>query len=274
MEELQSSPRTSVLMADGTRVDLGGVASPQTARFVQRFFAPYKVSQSAIEALGQQCRIRSGPRHKTWMLGGSGRTSTVVFLVRGCVMVRSRSGHTDRLWKGPVFFGDEEIWNFGRANIRNSRIFTLSNFMALVISTAKLREIATEDPTLAFALLRMSAERRALAESVYGQNRKSPLARVATLLDYLAEERTGPEEATDETGATIVRMSSRYVVDGPSQTDLSDALGLGRATVEKSLALLRQEGAVKRPERGTRQNRTYEINDVQALREISLGVSV
>ncbi|MFE9098274.1 hypothetical protein [Streptomyces sp. NPDC007264] len=136
----------------------------------------------------------------------------------------------------------------------------------------RLAHLAVEEPSVALALVRMGMEQHAIMERVYCGNGDSPVARVAALFEYLMEKRSVPKIIRDGKGQPVVTVSTSTTVDGPTQLDVADALGLGRATVEKAIATLRTEGALVAPARGARTNRLYEIRDRSVLGVMALGL--
>jgi hypothetical protein len=74
-----------------------------------------------------------------------------------------------------------------------------------------------------------------------------------------------------EDGVLVMTTTEELVASGPSQADLADALCLGRATVEKAIAELRQLKALRSFGPGERANRCYPIEDRDLLRQIALG---
>ncbi|MFE8962105.1 helix-turn-helix domain-containing protein [Streptomyces iakyrus] len=231
-------------------------------RAVERFFSPYDISDFGLEALASMCRIhtRSGSHDRTLLAPGGTKRARAVFVQWGCIQTNAH-GFT-RLWKGRIFF----FRSTGRSYM--PEIYSRGNFRAFSVPESFLREIVQRDASIGAALLQLSLKQQQIADDIYGVRADPPLARVATLLEYLAQERSTPVWDVD-TGA-VVAQRTRHVIDGPTQTDMAEALGLGRATVEKALAELRKAGALAAPDR--RRNRYYEIADTDLIRLISMGM--
>ncbi|MBJ6633834.1 helix-turn-helix domain-containing protein [Streptomyces sp. I5] len=231
-------------------------------RAVERFFSSYEISDFGLEALASMCRIhtRSDSHDRTLLVPGGIRRARALFVQWGCVQTNAHG--STRLWKGKVFF----FRATGRSYM--PEIYSRGSFRAFSVPESFLREIVQRDASVGAALLQLSLKQQQIADDVYGVRADPPLVRVATLLEYLAQDRSVPVWDVD-TGA-VVGQRTKHVVDGPTQTDLAEALGLGRATVEKALAQLRKAGALAAPDR--RRNRYYEIADTDLLKLISLGV--
>ncbi|MGW0188107.1 helix-turn-helix domain-containing protein [Streptomyces sp. NPDC003362] len=121
--------------------------------------------------------------------------------------------------------------------------------VTMSIGVQDLLQLGGEHPELLLAIADMGYSRLRTMEGVYGLSRRMAEAKVASLLLYLCDSNTSP-------------AAPREVVEGPSQSDIADALGLSRAAVENALAELRMQGALKRQEPGARRtNRRYEIAD-------------
>ncbi|MFG2131498.1 ArsR/SmtB family transcription factor [Streptomyces sp. NPDC048751] len=231
-------------------------------RAVGRFFSPYEVSDFGLESLASMCRIhtRTGSHDRTLLAPGGMKRARAVFVQWGCVQTNAHG--SARLWKGKIFF----FRGAGRSYM--PEIYSRGSFRAFSVPESFLREIVQRDASIGAVLLQLSLKQQQIADDIYGVRADPPVARVATLLEYLAEERSMPVWDV-ETGA-VVGQKTKHVIDGPTQSDLAEALGLGRATVEKALAELRKSGALAAPDR--RRNRYYEIADTDLIRLISMGM--
>ncbi|WP_331734804.1 Crp/Fnr family transcriptional regulator [Streptomyces sp. NBC_00887] len=191
----------------------------------------------------------------------------------GCVMETTPHG-TQRIWSAGAVIGDltsvTRPHEHPRKSAAGARVELLADSTLISVTARTLNQALAEEPHLALLFLQLANDRAALLESVYSTNNVTSTARVAKLLDYLAEG--GEERSWKYTRRSLKLIpAGMYVVDGPSQGDIANALGLSRATVEKALGKLREEGTVKAPERGTRTNRFYEIEDIRRLRTIARG---
>ncbi|MER6138319.1 helix-turn-helix domain-containing protein [Streptomyces sp. NPDC001815] len=230
---------------------------------LSRFFEGYNVSKTAVSILADMARVQVGYPQEEIRLS-SPRSSNCILLQHGCVLATSHG--VPRLWKGRAFFGTGALWE-GSYPIAPPKLITRGSVTAIFVQSAFLKEVASVESTLALALLRMNLEQQQIMEQVYGVNGESPVSRVAGLLNYLSVLRH--YHVRDE--QSKIGMQTRVTVEGPTQVDMADALGLGRATVEKSLATLRKAGVLKVSPPGSRKNRYYEITDGNALKMVALG---
>ncbi|MFH8729001.1 hypothetical protein [Streptomyces termitum] len=106
------------------------------------------------------------------------------------------------------------------------------------------------------------SERLAIQEMVYRLDQRSTLAHVAELLHYLARRIS--------TLDIICMRRNPGVIHGPTQKDLTDALGLSLASVEKSMRVLRKPDVIASPGRG-RANRSYAVLDPETPMAVALG---
>ncbi|MFK4122489.1 hypothetical protein [Streptomyces longwoodensis] len=233
-----------------------------------RFFEPYNVSKTAVALLTPLCRLKRGSVQEEIQLS-SPKASNSIFLQRGCVLATAQG--VPRLWKGRAFFGTGALWE-GAHPITPPKLLTRGPVTALLVPSAYLQEVALVESTLALALLRMNLEQQQIMDQVYGVNGEAPVSRVAGLLNYLSEMRH--YAVRDESGQSIVGMQERVTVEGPTQIDMADALGLGRATVEKALAALRKAEILKAQVPGSRRNRHYEIINGNGLKMVAMGAQV
>ncbi len=106
------------------------------------------------------------------------------------------------------------------------------------------------------------------AETVYGASRLSPLSRVAKLLLFLSSY-AGYYDTRSRDGQRVVTIARDGLVEGPTQADFADALGLSRASVEKAMAALRDRGVLRQPHPGEhRTNRRYVITNRAKLERV------
>ncbi|MEV6763438.1 helix-turn-helix domain-containing protein [Streptomyces sp. NPDC051105] len=242
-------------------------------RVLSRFFDPYRVQPEAIDILTDLCRLHDRGSGNDDVLSGalSRRSTRCVFLYSGYV-VTDPLRRTSRLWKGRSFFGTSHVWDEGVTELENPQVVSRGPVTALSLPGRALREAVLHEPTLGVALLRMTFEQQQITEVVYGASNEIPLVRVARMLDYLAVSRSVVVKAGG--GKTVVTSQRKKLIVGPTQTDIADALGMGRATVEKALATLRKEGVLMvTPPGQHRKNRHYEIADEEKLKLIAMGVT-
>lgn len=209
-------------------------------------------------------------------------SSSAFFLVDGRVSESVRPGNV-RLWRELMLFerlssatslpgtdSEETVASAPASPVFGS---ALSRCIFVEIANTQLNALMTSDPAIALMLARMATKRHQLTERLYSASRATPTARVAAVLNYLAEptRRKAIKPRNDGTGTLVMTVVDELVASGPSQTDLADALCLGRATVEKAIAELRQLKALRSFSPGERANRCYPIKDRHLLRQIALG---
>jgi CRP-like cAMP-binding protein len=238
-------------------------------RAVKAFFKPYGLPDDTLDAVASRARARWWRRGSTcYRISRRRVSSRMVFLNEGCVREERPTGEV-RLWAGGTAFGEWTGAKTGPFGATGTMVSSAA--WGFLIPVADVNDLVVEHGDLLYVLARMGAEHNHLAEELYGVNRRPPVSRVASLLRYLASRTDPAYRARDAVGQMIVRVSSAGLIEGPTQADLADALALGRATVEKSLAQLRDCGALKKPMPGMRQNRLYEVEDSDVLREMALG---
>ncbi|MBL1096365.1 Crp/Fnr family transcriptional regulator [Streptomyces coffeae] len=242
---------------------------------IRNYFDRYGLPKETMAALEDACRGRNYPRGGSFSNGGR----YVRFVVQGCVSEHTPSGET-RLWGRHAVIGDLYV---GRRFVKSGRLRPprgrgkfLSDAQAIVIGTGALHTMALHDPAVMRVINALNMERNAVMEEVYAANRRSPTARVATLLDYLLDDggssRFKLVRKTEHDGKVVVMGFDRSLaIEGPSQSQIAEALALGRATVEKVIASLRKDGVLATPSPGLRTNRYYEVKDRDRLKEIALG---
>ncbi|MGA4837391.1 hypothetical protein [Streptomyces sp. G45] len=232
----------------------------------------------SAELLSRVSRLRKMNRGRAMVLRAM---RTAYFLVEGCVAELVQPGKI-RMWReamlfeavtGPVPSPDpgstEELLS---APTEVAVITAMSPCVLVEVPHTKLASLATADPAIALMLARMAAKRHTLTERLYGATRAAPVARVAAVLNYLAgPTRKNVVKPREEDGVLVMSTTHELVASGPSQADIADALCLGRATVEKAIAELRQAKALRSFVPGERANRCYPIADQDLLRQIALG---
>lgn len=247
------------------------------ARAIADFFALHGLPPYSADALTEVSRLRRRSRGRPLVLPVA---KSAFFLVDGRVSEHVQAGKV-RLWRELMLF--ESIsstavlpgtYGEERANANSNMISgsILSRCVFVEVPNSKLNALAMSDPAIALMLARMATKRHVLTERLYTASRATPAARVAAVLNYLAEPtRRNVIRPRSEDGVLVMTTTEELVASGPSQADLADALCLGRATVEKAIAELRQLKALRSFGPGERANRCYPIEDRDLLRGIALG---
>ncbi|MYS69613.1 hypothetical protein GTY88_04090 [Streptomyces sp. SID5926] len=250
---------------------------PREAEAIADFFSLYGLPHDSVEALTEVSRLRRRGRGRPLMLPVM---KFAYFLVDGCMSETGQAGKA-RLWRELMLF--ESISNSGvlpgsyseeridPVTTGATAVSTLTPCVFIEVPSSKMSALASTDPAIALMLARMAAKRGVLTERLYTATRASPVARVAAVLNYLAAPTRRNLIRRREDGALVMTTTEELVASGPSQADLSDALCLGRATVEKAIAELRQAGALRSFGPGERTNRCYPVQDRDLLRQISFG---
>ncbi|MEU3031230.1 hypothetical protein ACPCBC_32805 [Streptomyces incarnatus] len=207
----------------------------------------------------------------------------VHIIVHGVIKETTPHG-TTRLWRKGAILGDisRVMLRRGNADESGSRgsgthITFLSSGLSLSLTTRTLALLIEREPALALFVAQLTNDRAQTVESVYAVSKADPIVRVARLLRYLVpfsrrRERDGTRFRWTRTGVHAVPEDA-LTLTGPSQADISDALGLGRTTVEKAIALLRAEGILAALPPGTRSNRYYQIMDYTRLTSLARSES-
>ncbi|MGO4636371.1 Crp/Fnr family transcriptional regulator [Streptomyces sp. 2RAF24] len=171
-----------------------------------------------------------------------------------------------RLWAGGTWIGDLDVFRDAPATVTHPQIETLCETTVLRIDRDVLRSWAMRDLSVQRMIYYVLNERLGVQEMVYGLDHRPTLARVAELIHYLARRlqafRAAPPGAP--------RGEEDMVVQGPTQKDLADALGLSLASVEKSIGILRTHQVIASSGKG-RANRSYTILDLDLLMAVGVG---
>ncbi|MEU3892325.1 hypothetical protein [Streptomyces sp. NPDC029041] len=192
---------------------------------------------------------------------------------------------TTRLWRRGAILGDISRVLLRRRTTDDSgsqgsgpHITFLSAGVSVSLTTRTLATLIEKEPALALFLAQLTNDRAQTVESVYAVSKADPVVRVARLLRYLVllpssrGEVVGRRVRWTRTGIHEVPEGA-LTIAGPSQADVSAALGLGRTTVEKAIASLRAEGILGALPPGTRSNRYYEIIDYARLTSLARSES-
>ncbi|MFF9527640.1 Crp/Fnr family transcriptional regulator [Streptomyces achromogenes] len=203
-------------------------------------------------------------------------------ITRGVIKETTPHG-TTRLWRRGAILGDISRVMLrkktrGESGSQGSgpHITFLSTGVSLSLTTRTFATLIEKEPVLALLLAQLTNDRAQNVESVYAASKADPVVRVARLLRYLVLPSVQTKERVTfrwtRTGVHEVTPGA-LTLTGPSQADISDALGLGRTTVEKAIASLRNQGVLAALPPGTRSNRYYEIKDYARLTSLARSES-
>ncbi|GGQ96555.1 hypothetical protein GCM10010267_68720 [Streptomyces griseorubens] len=248
----------------------------QEATAIAEFFSLHGLPTDSVDALADVSRLRRRERNRPLTLGLS---RAAYFLIDGRVSELVQHGKT-RLWREVMLFEavSNTVFFPGTYSERAQPSYMgfttgmcLSRCTFVEVPNTKLASLAMNDPAIALMLARMATKRHNLTEQLYTASRATPVARVAAILNYLAETTRRNVIKPGPNGTMVMTRIEELVATGPSQADIADALCLGRATVEKAISELRQVKALKAFRPGERANRCYPIEDQHRLRQISMG---
>ncbi|MFJ8469930.1 Crp/Fnr family transcriptional regulator [Streptomyces swartbergensis] len=230
----------------------------------EALFAEQDLSEAAIREIAQRARL---VHHKRGEECFRSTTGHVFLLERGCVREDFPDG-TARLWGPGTLIGN---WTGARLSARTRATTLTESSAGLVLIAADIAQIGATHGQVVYAVGRMGMHRLHAAETVYGASRLSPLSRVAKLLLFLSHY-SGYYDTHRRDGQRVVAIARDGLVEGPTQADIADALGLSRASVEKTIAVLRGRGVLRQPQSGEhRTNRRYVIMDREKLERVVIA---
>ncbi|MFG2284422.1 Crp/Fnr family transcriptional regulator [Streptomyces asoensis] len=233
----------------------------------------------AVELLLSAARVEA--RHRGGIVAYGQEWIHIVTL--GLVKETTPHG-TTRLWRRGAVLGDISRVLLRKRTTDESGspgsgphiTFLSHNGVILSLTTRTLATLVEREPALALFLAQLTNDRAQNVESVYAVSKADPVVRVARLLRYLVVPLPRAKDARryrwTRNGMHDVPVGALPLM-GPSQADISDALGLGRTTVEKAIAFLRGEGVLNALPPGTRSNRYYEIMDYARLTSLARSES-
>ncbi|MGW6027602.1 Crp/Fnr family transcriptional regulator [Streptomyces sp. NPDC055099] len=161
-----------------------------------------------------------------------GSTSAMVHVVlSGCVVEVSSYGETStvRILGAGSVLGDLEVFD---ETLATPTTTCLNTTTTMTLTMERMRLLAVQNSEVSAALGAVITDRLVASERVYNRVGLRPEERLAGLFTHLL-------------GICAVPCPSfGRMLEGPSQTDLAEALNLSRATVECALRLLRREKLV------------------------------
>ncbi|WSB58687.1 Crp/Fnr family transcriptional regulator (plasmid) [Streptomyces cellulosae] len=157
--------------------------------------------------------------------------STVHIVLSGCVYEESSYGEdtTVRIHGAGAVLGAAEIFN---PDLHAPTARCLNATLTLAIPMTRMRAMVEHTGALAAALGKVLADQLVIGERVYNRRSLHPEERLAGLFVHLLDR------------CAVPCMQYGRMIEGPSQTDLADALSVSRATVENALKALRELGLV------------------------------
>ncbi|MFG3041863.1 Crp/Fnr family transcriptional regulator [Streptomyces sp. NPDC048330] len=238
----------------------GGVAvRPRRSRMEVRlvsYFQALGVSVSAATMLASTSHVLAHQPGPLAIRRGAGYVDVII---AGVVADERR-----RLWASEWWLGDLDVFRETPA-LSRPRYEILSDTWTLRIDREVLRSLAMRDLTVQRMLHHVLTNRLGVHDTVYGVDQRTTLARVAQLLQYLVRRR-------DVLDSAHLVSRTDDVLQGPTQKDLADALGLSLASVEKSMSLLRKHHVVACTGKG-RANRAYRVLRHDLLQAAAHGIT-
>lgn len=182
-----------------------------------------ELSRAARHEFAGGLSTRSSTRN-TQLRGSVG--SVVHIVLSGCVYEESSYGEdtTVRIHGTGAVLGVAEIFN---PDLHAPTARCLNTTLSLAVPLIRMRTIIEHNGPIATALGKVLSDQLVTGERVYGRRTLHPEQRLAGLFVHLLDKCAVP-------CTTYGRM-----IEGPSQTDLADALSVSRATVENALKTLR-----------------------------------
>lgn len=157
--------------------------------------------------------------------------SAVHIVLSGCVYEESSYGEdtTVRIHGSGAVLGIAEIFH---PDLHAPTARCLNSTLTLTIPLSRMRAVVEHNGIVGAALGKVLADQLVTAERVYSRRSLMPEQRLAGLFVHLLNRCAVP-------CTTYGRM-----IEGPSQTDLADALSVSRATIENALKVLRESDLV------------------------------
>ncbi|MEU9631554.1 Crp/Fnr family transcriptional regulator [Streptomyces luteogriseus] len=207
------------------------IRSVLARQVIRAFFARYELADPVLDAVAAKAsRVHMLKRGDECFQLDERR---IYLLVNGCVREELHGvPATARIWGRGTLFGD---WT-GQFH-RSSGTVLSQQARGVSLGVEDVRRIGRSHPELFLALGAATQRRLHLTDAIYGASGRTVSWRVTELLWYLASEDGGTH------------------VEGPTQADIADALGVSRAAVENAIAGLRRSGILGR----ARRVRFYEI---------------
>ncbi|MFI2351040.1 Crp/Fnr family transcriptional regulator [Streptomyces sp. NPDC019443] len=183
-------------------------------------------------------------------LRGVGIGTAVHVVLSGCVLERTQFGpsSTARFLGAGAVLGCSEIFD-ERAPLPTATC--LNKTWTLAVPIERMRAMAESNPGLMKAIGSSVTDRIEATERIYNRHALKPEQRLCGLLGHLLMHCAVPGRSYD------------FMVKGPSQTDLADALSLSIGSVEAAVKSLRKREIV------VTGYRSYEFPSVRRLLETS-----
>ncbi|AVZ74022.1 Crp/Fnr family transcriptional regulator [Streptomyces lunaelactis] len=188
-------------------------------------------------------------RRQTELRGPNGGTAVHIVL-RGCVAERTRIGSssTVRIFGAGSVLGCMEVFD---ERIPAPTAICLNDTWTLSMPLDRMRALAETNTSLMKAIGISVTDRIEATERIYNRHSLKPEQRLAGLLAHLVMHCAVPGKTYD------------FMVEGPAQTDLADALALSIGSVEAAMATLRKSKSV------ITGYRTYEFPSLRRLLDTS-----
>lgn len=185
-------------------------------------------------------------RRQTDLRGGTPGSTTMHIVLRGCVAERTRIGSssTIRIHGAGAVLGCMEVFD---ERMPPPTATCLTDTWTMSVSLERMRTLALSHASLMRAIGISVTDRLEATERIYNRHGLKPVQRLAGLLAHLVMHCAVPADKAD------------FRIEGPSQSDLAEALSLSIGSVEAALATLRFEDTV------ITGYRTYEFPSLRRL---------
>ncbi|MFF0551850.1 Crp/Fnr family transcriptional regulator [Streptomyces sp. NPDC004311] len=212
--------------------------------------AVFQEPETEKEKDQDQGRISSRERPRQTELRGQEGGTDIHIILRGCVAERTQVGGatTLRILGAGAVLGCMEFFD---EKMATPTAVCLSDTWTISVPMDRMRALAETAPALMKAIGISVTDRIEATERIYNRHNLKAVERLAGLLGHLVMHCAVPGKKYD------------FRLEGPSQGDLADALGLSIASVESAMKVLREADIV------ISGYRSYEFPSLRRLLEAS-----
>ncbi|APU38703.1 Crp/Fnr family transcriptional regulator [Streptomyces sp. NPDC056254] len=206
--------------------------------------------RAVFQETDQDLRIISRERPRQEELRGPEGGTDVHIILRGCVAERTPVGAstTLRILGSGAVLGCMEFFD---EKMATPTAVCLNDTWTISVPMDRMRAMAETAPALMKAIGISVTDRIEATERIYNRHNLKAVKRLAGLLGHLVMHCAVPGRKYD------------FRLEGPSQSDLADALGLSIASVESAMKVLRKADIV------ISGYRSYEFPSLRRLLEAS-----
>ncbi|MFJ3861552.1 Crp/Fnr family transcriptional regulator [Streptomyces sp. NPDC090085] len=214
------------------------------------FMRELPVDLRAVFQEKDQGRISSRERPRQTELRGQEGGTDIHIILRGCVAERTQVGGatTLRILGAGAVLGCMEFFD---EKMATPTAVCLSDTWTISVPMDRMRALADTEPALMKAIGISVTDRIEATERIYNRHDLKAVQRLAGLFGHLVMHCAVPGKKYD------------FRLEGPSQSDLADALRLSIASVESAMKILREADIV------ISGYRSYEFPSLRRLLEAS-----